>query len=382
MTTQAVPRMIYVANARMPTEKAHGIQIAKMCEAFIEQGVSVELLLPSRGGDRRSIREFYGLRVDVPTRRLLVPDWYGSRIGFVASSFLFALRYFFHLVRRRHIHGERFIIYTTDLDQFSFFLIPFLGIPYFVEMHDAKKKRWAFRLLFWRARAIIAVNDIIRRQLIAVFSIPAERIIVRPNGYDAIVFRHPEEKDDARRVLGLPSGRKIVVYVGRIYAWKGLDTLIATARLLPDVLFYLVGGTQEALQNIGATGEISGNLIAAGSWHHTQIPRWLWAADILIVFGTKKDEYSYFHTSPMKLFEYMAARRPIIASRTPAIEAVVSDENVFFCMPDSPTDTAEKIRFVLEHPAEAEQKTAIAGQNLFSWSTRAEDIANFIRHHL
>ena len=189
-------------------------------------------------------------------------------------------------------------------------------------------------------------------------------------------------KDDARRVLGLPSGRKIVVYVGRIYPWKGLDTLIATARLLPDVLFYLVGGTKEALQNIGATGEIPDNLIAEGSWHHTQISRWLWAADVLIVLGTKKDEYSYFHTSPMKLFEYMAARRPIVASRTPAIEAVVSDENVFFAAPDDATSVAEKVRFVLEHPAEAERKTVVAAKNLFSWSARARDIRDFILGHL
>ena len=48
-------KIYYVANARMPTEKAHGIQIAKMCEALIEAGAKVELIVPRRGRGGRTI---------------------------------------------------------------------------------------------------------------------------------------------------------------------------------------------------------------------------------------------------------------------------------------------------------------------------------------
>src|SRR3989344_646079 len=380
MNEKRLPRIMYVANARMPTEKAHGIQIAKMCEAFIEQGVDIELVVPSRGTDVRSLKEFYGLRTDVPMTRRWVPDWYGSRVGFAASSLVFAIQYFLHLGWRRYIRREGFIIYTTDLDQFSFFLLPFLGVLYFAEMHDAKKKRWAFRLLFWRVRATIAVNDIIKKELEAVFSIPPENIMMRPNGYDAGLFRHPEEKIAARHALGLPPAKNIALYVGRIYPWKGLDTLVHTARLLPDVLFYLVGGTADALQMLGEG--IPPNLVCAGSRDHAEIPRWLWAADVLLVFGTEKDAYSYFHTSPMKLFEYMAAFRPIVASRTPAIETAVSEEKVFFCAPDDSADAAERIQYVLTHSDEAHRKVAHAAGGLYSWDMRAADITDFMLMHL
>ena len=41
-------KILYIANARIPTEKAHGIQIIKTCEAFVEFGHKVELVLPWR----------------------------------------------------------------------------------------------------------------------------------------------------------------------------------------------------------------------------------------------------------------------------------------------------------------------------------------------
>ena len=59
-------KMYYVANFYMPFGKAYGIQLAKMCEALIEEGVDLTLVVPSRG-PQGSLREFYGLRVDIPT---------------------------------------------------------------------------------------------------------------------------------------------------------------------------------------------------------------------------------------------------------------------------------------------------------------------------
>lgn len=377
-----LPRMVYVVNARLPTEKAHGIQIAKMCEAFIEVGVGMELIVPTRGRDTRTLRVAYGLRVEVPMRRLRVPDWYGSRTGFVISSFLFALRYFLHLAWRRYIRRERFAIYTTDVDQFSFFLIPFLRIPYVVEMHDAKKRRWGFRLLFSRVRCVVAVNSIIKTALADVFGISPDKIAVWPNGYDAHFFAKAEEKDTAREKLGIPTDTTIVLYVGKVYPWKGLDTVVAAARVLADVSFYFVGGTADELRAIGALQDQPQNLICIGQKDLKEIPRWLWAADVLLVSGTAKDVYSYRHTSPMKLFEYMAAGRPIVASRTPAIESVVSDEKVFFCAPDDAPDMAEKIRFVLAHPIEAERKISAASAHLFSWEARARGMRDFMLQHL
>src|SRR3989344_4789036 len=54
-------KIYYIANARMPSEKAYGIQLAKMCEAFIEQGIEVELCIPRTLRSHISLKEFYSL---------------------------------------------------------------------------------------------------------------------------------------------------------------------------------------------------------------------------------------------------------------------------------------------------------------------------------
>ncbi|MFY9462613.1 MAG: glycosyltransferase, partial [Candidatus Sungiibacteriota bacterium] len=379
-------KIYYVVNARLPTEKAHGIQIAKMCEAFIEQGMNMELVAPRRGRDFRTLREFYGLRVEVPMTRLWAPDWYGSRMGFAASSLFFAVRYFFYLWRKKK-SGERCIIYTTDLDQFSFFLIPFLGVPYFVEMHDAKKKTMPFTLLLNRARGIITINRIIKRELMDVFQLKDGVLLVFPNGVDLAMFRSQESGASARAALGIPESRPVVMYAGRVYAWKGLGVLPAVARKLPDFDFYIVGGTAEEMRAIGAMDEQPKNLICVGHRPFQEIPRWLRAANVLIATGTNANAYSFLHTSPMKLFEYAAAGRPIVAARTPAIEDVFTSRGqngIFFYEPDSADGLAVAIHAVFMDPETTTEQveTVRDSVSLYQWQYRAEKIQGFIEDRL
>ena len=82
-----MPKLYYIANARMPNEKAHGIQIAKMCEAFIVRGINFTLVVPHRSTYAQSLKTFYGLSSDVPLIKIFTFDWYGvSRVGFALSS--------------------------------------------------------------------------------------------------------------------------------------------------------------------------------------------------------------------------------------------------------------------------------------------------------
>lgn len=87
--------LLYVANARIPTEKAHGIQIMKMCEAFSNLGINLELVIP-----KRKIKEdpfvFYGITKRFIIKRLPVIDTYGSGLlGYWLAAFSFAISSFF-----------------------------------------------------------------------------------------------------------------------------------------------------------------------------------------------------------------------------------------------------------------------------------------------
>jgi len=378
-------KIYYIANARMPTEKAHGIQLAKMCEAFIEQGVDLELVVPRRKTSAKSIKDFYDLRVDVPVAKLGIIDWYvRGRVGFFIASFSFAVRYFFYLLKKR-LQGERFIIYMTDIDQFSFFLIPFLGVSYFCEIHDAKPRRVAFRLLFNYADGIIVINEIIKRGLMETFGIASRCMIVHSNGIDLGMYAHVPLKQEARYALGIPAEKKIVLYVGGFYEWKGLNDVIEALRYTgEDEAFYFVGGSREELMRATGESDIPDSVRCVGHKPFIEVPMWLAAADLLLVLGTKKNQYSYLHTSPMKSFEYMASGVPILASATPANREILSDKDALMYEPDSARDLAGKISYAFSHADEMKKRADHAREKVkqFSWDKRVESILRFMKNNI
>lgn len=378
-------KIYYIANARMPTEKAHGIQLAKMCEAFVEQGIELELVVPNRTTSQKTIKDFYGLRTRIMVRKLWVIDWYGSsRIGFFVGSLCFAMSYFLYMLSKR-IRGEKFIIYTTDIDQFSFFLIPFIGVPYVAEIHDAKSKSLPFILLFRFAAGIITINSIIKKELCATFGIEPQKIIVHPNGIDMSMFSRLPDQADARKALQIPLDRIVILYVGKFYGWKGLDVAIEAMRSIDqDIDFYFVGGTEDELMKASGIRDIPASLSCMGHRAFTEIPTWLAAADFCLVLGTKRNDYSYLHTSPMKFFEYMVSNRPIIASRTPANTEIASEAEVLTYESDNAKDLAEKIYYALGHRDEMRERALrarIKGED-FTWKKRSGSIIAFINSAL
>lgn len=378
-------KIYYIANARMPTEKAHGIQLAKMCEAFVEQGIDIELVVPRRSVSATSLKDFYGLRVDIPTTKIPVVDWYvNGRIGFFIASISFALGYFFYILGKR-LREKNFVVYMTDIDQFSFFLIPFLGVSYFCEIHDAKKKRLSFSLLLGHAAGIITINSIIKRELSETFAIALEKIIVHPNGIDMSMFASMPSQMEARKILHLVQEKFISLYIGRFYDWKGLDIAVDAAKLLgKEVELYFVGGNEEELKRVTGAKDIPETLHCMGHRKFTEMPLWLCAADVVMVLGTRKNDYSYFHTSPMKFFEYMASKRPIIASNTPANREIVDDSDVLMYEPDNAQDLAVKIRYARLHQNEMyiRAERVFEKAEKFSWNKRSHSIIEFIHTHI
>jgi len=343
-----------------------------MCEAFAEHGIDLELIVPNTKAARTfAMREFYGLRCAIRTRRILVRDWYASgTIAFVCASLLFMAKTLTYLYGK-WLRGERAVAYTIDMDSFSYALLLLNPFSVVAEMHDVKSSSLLNRLFFWRARFIIATNAEIKTGLMRAFGLASERLIVEPNGVDLQQFAHAPEKDAARRTLGLPADKKIALYMGRFYAWKGLDILAAAARLAPEIEWYVVGGTEEEFSR--ATGaHAPHNLHIAGEASLSDVPTWLASADVLLVLGTKKNDRSWRGTSPMKVFEYMAAGRPIVASKTPALESIIPTSAAFFYSPDDPESLAEVARRARTAVFDSERYISLVQKHF--WSARVSRI--------
>jgi glycosyltransferase involved in cell wall biosynthesis len=374
-------KVYYVANFYMPFDKAYGIQLAKMCEALIEEGVDLTLIVPSRG-PQTSLREFYGLRVNIPTIWLptLSLAKY-ERLGYFCMSLSFSFSYLVFLWYKRLV-GERFVIYTIDADAYSSSALAIVPSPIFSEMHGGKSRTLATRLLFSRVNGIIAINRIIIEDLKTVFPRSRARYIAETNGVDLAMFA-PSSKSSARVSLGLPNDVPIVLYAGRFYGWKGLEIIPRVAALTPEVHWQMVGDTREKFMEI-VRESIPSNIHFAGGRPYSEMPLWNAAADAVLVLGTKRNEQSYRWTSPMKLFEHMAAGRPIVASATPAVKDAVSENEALLYEPDNAKDLADKIRQAVaggESIAWMVDRAMQAAQ-CRSWNERARRVIHFMESTL
>ncbi|MDP2593156.1 MAG: glycosyltransferase [bacterium] len=373
-------KIYYVANARMPSERAHGIQLAKMCEAFSLSGLEYVLVLPKRQNVLKSCKDYDKLDPDLPEKRLPVLDMYLlGKIGFVLSSASFMVSSFFYLLWKK-VRGEKFVVYTIDMDQFSFLLLPLLFVPYFMEIHDAKERKWTYRWLFWRVSGVVTINNLIKEKLAETFSISRSRIIVHPNGIDLQFFNVDGGRVEAfRRSKGLPIDKKVVLYSGKFHKWKGMQILTeAAGKASPDIVFYVVGSTEGELKSASYGKQIPKNVVCLGTRPYEEMPLWMSVANASVVLGTKENQYSYYYTSPMKLFEYMAAKRPVIAGNTPAIRQIVTEGQVLFYEPD---DTESLVKAVERAVREDNFQRTESAYNLvqgFSWKKRAESVKEFI----
>lgn len=365
-------KIYYIANARVPNEKAHGIQIAKMCEAFIQAGADLTLVVPSRGSG--NLRQFYGLACEVPIRRLPVvnlqflgPIGYRlTALQFMASSLLY--------VWSKVLLGERFVVYTIDMDSFSFTPLAWVPRPTVAEMHSTKRLG-AFVRSFFKRAYIIATNRLIGDGLAETFTIPAKRMIIEPNGVDESVLHHMVSAREARSRLALPLDKPFALYAGRFYKWKGLE-ILADAAVNSPLPIYVAGGTREEYEHV--TKKSGMRLHFAGARPVGEMPLWFAAADVLLLLGTAKNEYSYRYTSPMKIFEYLAASRPTVASRTPAAASIMGDGTAFWYEPDNAKALSQAIQEAYTSPesgarVEAGRVLAVA----HTWRRRAERILAF-----
>jgi len=374
-------KIYYIANFRMPTEKAHGIQIAKMCEAFIEEGVDLTLVVPNRRNNKKSLKDYYNLRVEVNAKYLPVIDLYiYGRLGYLISTFTFSLSYIFFLLKKK-ICGEKFIIYTVDADNYSLSSIGLilLNVPIFSEMHTSKLRSIPQSILFKKIYGIIAINKIIVEELKSNFPKSKVKYIVESNGVDLSDFGEKFNKEESREKLGIPQNIPIVLYSGRFFEWKGLEILAKSAKETPSIRWQSVGGAKEDFSRL-VKEPLSDNIFFAGNRPFSEMPLWISASDILIVLGTKRDIQSYRYTSPMKLFEYLAGGRIIVASKTPAILEIVNDKEVLFYEPDNSEDLVRVINLALEQKdklkslIEESKKHAVK----VSWGARAGRIIEFI----
>lgn len=364
-------RILYVANIRLPTEKAHGLQIMKTCEAFAEAGNEVELVVTSRF---TPITEepfaYYGIRKKFKLTRVHVPDTVRfGRIGFWFETFMFA-RACLRVLRGKPCD----LLYGRDE-----MVLAHLGerttTKIVWETHTGANNRCT-RSLTQKGR-IVAITQGLKDFYVAQ-GVPSPKIVIAPDGIDLQDFEKPEPRESARTRLGLPQMAHVILYIGRLDGWKGSETFLQLADLLPESVCAVIGGEPKQVKNLQRHFS---RVMFLGYRPYKELPHNQAAADVLVLSNTGKDEISTRFTSPLKLFSYMASGIPIVTSNLPSIREVVSEEEVFFAKPDNARSFADAIVEVKKNPAEAKRRSSAARTRVeaYDWKNRAKTILDFLR---
>lgn len=374
--------MLYIANIRLPTEKAHGIQIMKTCEALAHIGVEVELVVPKRHNFiKEDPFDFYGIQIQhgFSIKKLWSLDtvWWSvpmavKKIAFWFQTMTFGIRTWLYL---RHRSGH--VLYTRDL--FLALILPKKKL--FYEVHWLPEEiRWYHRRAYRRAKGIVVISDALKKDLTAL-GLGEENICVARDAVDPVLFGSVLGPETMRKKLSLPEDGKMVVYTGHLFSVKGAQVLAEAAPFLRSgIHVYLVGGTKEDVERFRSRYR-SKNLHIVGWRPQEEVVSWHRAADVLVLPNTSIPLKTARYTSPLKLFEYMMAGRPIVASRIPAICEVVDERMVELVRPDDPKALAAGIQAVIDNEALSKERSLKAYEyaRAHTWAHRAAIVDAFVR---
>jgi glycosyltransferase involved in cell wall biosynthesis len=384
-------RITYFADIRFPLERANGVQTMETCHALARRGHAVRLVVrPDSATPARDPWAYYGLP-RVPTLAI-------EHVSAPASPSGRRVAYVAHSIWRSFGRSQADVILTRDLTIAGLLLRlpPSARPPVVYESHGyapavgedlpkmlsnaeglsaAKGRRLEARerLVWARAGGYITITAALARELEGRFG-PRPFLAVVPDG-----TRIPDADDvGLRREAG--AAGPVVGYAGHLYPWKGPDVLLAALERLPGTRALIVGGLagEPDLDRIRALADrvAPGRVAFAGQVEPPRVAGLLRQADVLVLPNTP-GRVSAAYTSPLKLFEYMASGRPIVASDLPALREVLRpDENAVLVEAGSAEALAAGLARVLGDAALAARLAARARDDVreWTWEKRAERI--------
>jgi glycosyltransferase involved in cell wall biosynthesis len=238
---------------------------------------------------------------------------------------------------------------------------------------EAERLRALEQTVFDGAWRLLAITDCLRNRLIRDYAVSPDRTFKVP---DASSFE--SSPPGARAVSG---SRPRLMYVGQLYPWKGVDLLVRAMVEVPDAELMIVGGLpgdpqQAALQALARQLAVDDRVVFRGPCNYGEVPSLLATASIALL-PLADGIVARCFTSPLKLFDYLAAGVPIVAVDYPTVREVLTNgENALLVPPGDPSAMAAAINTLLADPAlsaRLSQRAAAAAAD-HTWDRRAEQI--------
>lgn len=384
--------ILYASNHRLPTEKAHGQQIAQVAQSMVDLNHTVTIIAPLRTNPITvNFSDYYNVSDSINIVYIRVYDFIKSRL-FPSVFGLFALNCVLKKRFKKYIckHSESIdVIYTRTPE-----LLPALlnvKKPIILELHSVPKFRIKrFVRLYNRCAAVSCLTSGMRDYLLQL-GVSKQVLIVQPDAIpQSWLDENISESSTVRAKYNIPQDAYVIGYTGQLTTIgmsKGVDILLQAfaqfSATVPNALLVIVGGTSKQFNELLASVQFVDTKYIMHIPHqpHSTIRALQQASDVL-VYPAPKSNHVYFQrdTSPLKLFEYLAAKKPIVCAKIPPVLDVVSSDSVFFCEPGNVNSMCNAFHTVRQEPEVAKRKTML-GLNIvedFTWKKRAKRIMDFV----
>lgn len=379
--------MVITNDGNIPSRFAHSFNVMKMAQGFYDAGEEVTLVtylsfpnIIARIKILGNIFGFYGVSSKIKIKA--IPVW-----G----------REFFH----NTLGGERYSIKASELiaklkPNFVFcrsyltaYYCTLKGLPTIIETHTTEYDNPNLRKIYEIAArenflGLVTIHESIAKQH-NLLGIPKEKILVLEDGVDLKQFEISDNKQDWRRKLNLSKSQNIVMYIGSLAKEKGIADIIEVASSLREnntIHFYIGGGKNEDIvfwKNY-TLGKNLTNITFLGFIINRDVPKYLKAADVLIMPYSTKIDYKIMDiksTSPLKLFEYMAAKRPIVTSNISTISKIVkNNESALLVEPNDIEGLKNGLETLISDEKLSNELALNAYKNVhkYTWELRSKSI--------
>jgi glycosyltransferase involved in cell wall biosynthesis len=388
-------RILYLADIRFPLERANGIQSMETCHALARRGHVVTLIVrPDTHVPPRDPYEFYGLpRIAALTIELAptAPVVPARRAAYISYA-----------IGRALGRARQDLVFTRDLGVAAMIArVPrSVRTPLVYEAHgiaadvaaslgslltnapsasEAKRLRLERReARVWKtADAYVTITAGLATELTRRFG-GRDHVAVIPDGVRLDTDANPGPRaETAASPAGEPRPYTIG-YAGHLYPWKGVDLIIEAVAALPDVRALIIGGRDDEpdlqrVRDFAKSLDCASRVTFTGPMLPREVAPRLREADVLVLPNPASVISTRF-TSPLKLFEYMAAGAPIVASGLPSIREVLRDgENALLVDPGNPPALTAAIRRLRDDAALGARLAARARADVqeYTWDRRA-----------
>ncbi len=380
-------KVAYVSHCNFPNRFAHSIQIIKNAQAWniVADDFTLHINLDAKKFhqfDQQQLNQFYGVKTPFKIKKspfyFEIEHW---RLTKYTKHFSHVLRSFYFKKTAKDLKNSNVDFAYTRTIGFPKHAIR-QGLPVILESHsplgtDIDKKQIHSIIHDELFLKIVTISEQLKVRMIE-NGLPEDKILVAPDGADLDAYTDDLSKTAAREKLGFPIEGKYALYVGHLYQDRGIKEIMYSAKKMPDVQFVIVGGHANDIEHWRAyvADNKLENINIVGFVENRFVPLYQWMADVLLMPYSKSCGTSEW-MSPLKLFEYMASGRAIIASHFPVFDEILRDQdNCKLVEADDAESLHQGLLSIFENTQFMDnigKKAKLDVQN-YSWTSRAQFI--------